>query len=278
SQPVDEFVGVPSRAGSIVAVSETAVAQLSLEAFVDFEVQQAIRLSIYGEQGVLLEHSLLIVQVAQAQARPLLARPLPNGDVAVALPRGLDGAPYASLDRVEAPLWNFSGAISLVQPVDDFEVDARDHTLALSRTFDGERLHLLLDDRAGLELMARWVATLAVPSTTESRAELAVGPDGDLYTAVRTTQRIELPPADDSGGEPDSGDEPEPGVDPLVGLSVARWSSSGELRWSTTVLMDIAPGPRPVALEVDELGGLLLATVAGGRLRAERWEPTCSCE
>ncbi|MCA9652971.1 MAG: hypothetical protein H6712_25320 [Myxococcales bacterium] len=270
--PLAPLDGATSRSGSIVAVSDAEVVQLVLEGIPELPSNQSAEVVVYGLGGEVLERVVLGVQTLQTRRWPLLARPSPQGDLAVALPRGTDSSPYGQLARMEAPLWIFLGALSRPEPLDDLEVDERDHLLTLSHAFDGDHTYLLLDDRAELEPEARWVATLAIESTAESRADLARGPDGDLYTAVRVTRQVELPP------DPDAEDEPGPQAEPLVGLSLARWTSQGELRWSTTVLMDVAEGPRPVALEVDEDEGLLVATVAGGRLRAERWEQRCECE
>lgn len=266
----------PSRSGDVVALSDSLVLQLFLQGDIEFVGSQSIGVLVYGADGELLEREWLETQTAQTVRWPLLLRPSSADELVVAIPRGSASSPYAQLGRMEAPLWSPSGTLSLPEPLDDLEVDDRGHTLTLSHTFDGDRMHLLLDDRAGLEPQPRWVATLAVASVEQSRADLAIGPDGDLYTAVRTAQRLELP----DGGEGDGGDDGEdaPSPEPLVGLALARWTSQGELRWSTTVLMDVALGPRPVAIEVDDDEGLLLATVAGGRLRVERWQQQCECE
>lgn len=275
SHPVTQLEQAPAYSGEILAVGETITAQLFFESFAELETPLgAIGVLVVGEGGEVLERQQLDLQNLAPGHRPLQMRASPSGEVVVSLPvGGVFSDPWTELGAMGDPLWIPTTMLSMPRIVDDLIVDERGHTLSVSHTFDGDRIHVLLDDRSGLEPEPRWVATLAVPSTTESRIDLAAGPDGDLYTAVRTTQAVGEP-----GDPEEQGDsEDDPGVEPLVGLSLARWSSDGELRWSTSILMDIVEAPRPVLLEL-EGDDLLLATVAGDRLRVERREQRCVCE
>ena len=119
----------------------------------------------------------------------------------------------------------------------------------------------------GVDFQPNWAATVKMPSRTNGRGSLALGPEGDYYAIYQTSQAIEVPP------ETPPEDQPEP----LLGLTFVRWSPQGEQRWLTTVLTDLTFSPDPPAVVVDEDGGIVVASIVDDRLRVERRTQRCTC-
>lgn len=259
SQSIEPFVGAPVRSGDIAALSDELVVQLHMRGDIAFDVLQSTRLTAYGIGGLLLDQEELVLAQATTLRPPLLARPTAEGALVVAMFGGTDANAYGLTDRIAPPLWHDSAFAFPLTPLDDLRLDDAGHALELGHSFDGTHMHLLLADRVEVEPVPRWVASMAVPSTTASTAALARGPDGDLYAAVRSTQS--------PGGT----------GDPLVALSLVRWTPDGELRWSTTLLQDIADGFNPVELVIDDDDGLVIAAIVADRLRIERRAQRCAC-
>jgi len=251
--------GVHVRSGGIAALSDQLVAQLYMRGELDFDALQRTLVAAYGSDGTLVDEEELVVGPATDVRPPLLARATAGGQLLVGVFGGTPFEVYGMTDRMEPPLWHTGSFAFPPAPFDDVVLDAREHAIELGHAFDGEHAYLLLADREGVEPMPRWVATLALPTTTPSTAALAIGPDGDLYAAVRTTQ------APGGTGEP------------LVGLSLSRWTPEGELRWHTTFLQALAESFAPIELAVDDDGGLVIAAVVDGRLRVEHRAQQCAC-
>ncbi len=258
-RPLLVVEGVHVRSGGIAALSDGLVAQLYMRGEFDFDALQRTLVVAYGPDGTLLDEEELVVSSATGARPPLLTRPTADDEILVSVFAGTPADVYGMTDRMAPPLWHTGGFAFPPTPLDDVELDARGHAIELGHTFDGTHAYLLLSDREDVEPTPRWVATLTLPSTTASTAALALGPDGDPYVAVRTTQA--------PGGL----------VEPLVGLSLSRWTPEGELRWQTTLLEAIAESFAPLALEVDEDEGLVIAAVVDGRLRVERRAQQCAC-
>jgi hypothetical protein len=259
-RPLVPIDGVHVRSGGIAALSDEVVAQLYIRGQIDFNVQQHTLVVAYGPDGTLIEEETLVTDSATTVRPPLLARPTGDGRVLVAVFGGSVAQAYGMTDRIAPPLWHTGGFAFPPAPLDDVAIDARGHAIELGHTFDGTHAYLLLSDRADVEPVPRWVAALALPSTTASTATLALGPDGDVYAAVRTTQA------------------PSDTAEPLVGVSLARWTPDGELRWHTTLLQAVTESFHPLALAVDDDDGLVLAGVVDGRIRVERHAQGCACE
>lgn len=250
---------VTARSGEIAALSNGAVAQLYLTG-IGFSTSQQILLASYDTEGSLLEQVILLQDQAMETRHPLIARTLVGGDLLVSAPWGSSEIAFGRTAHLAPPLWNLSLDLFHPAPLDDAHPDARGHTIELGHAFDGAHTHLLLAERDGLEPEPRWVTTLALDSTTDRRAALAIGPDAEPYAAVRTTPAL---------GEQ---------AGPLVGLSLARWSTSGELRWHTTLLDRLDDSENPVEIAIDDDEGIVLATVIDDRLRVERRTQRCTCE
>lgn len=259
TRPLASDPWAPARSGEIAALPGEAVAQLNLETYQDFNPLQVVTVTSYSEDGAMLEQEQLTQDLVIQTRYPLLARVTIDGDLLIGIPTGNDDDPRGLVDHLSPPLWGNSSFLVLPVPLDDLHPDDRGHTLELGHTFDGDHTHLVLADRAGLEPDPRWIATLAFESTTDSRAALAVGAKGEPYAAVRTTEAL---------GE---------GAEPLVGLSMARFTAGGELRWHTTVLDRLDPSHNPVELAVDDADGIIIAAVVDDRLRVERRTQRCEC-
>jgi hypothetical protein len=156
--------------------------------------------------------------------------------------------PRLTLSRVPLPLH-----------LDDLAVDALGQRFELAHARGSESITLVLTSRLGSD-PERWRASLPLLSTSSTRAALALGPDGSVYAAARTTPRA--PP-----GRP---------YEEL--LAVARWSADGTLRWQATHPMDLADSLDPLELAIDDAHGLLVGTVARGQPTVVRYEPGCACE
>jgi hypothetical protein len=259
SRSLDPIDGVEVRSGDIAAVSDALVAQLYMRGQVDFEPLQSTRVAVYDTEGTLVEEDELVFGQATGLRAPLLARVAPNDELVVGVFAGSAPYHYGLTDRIGPPLWHVAGFAFPPAVLDDLRVDARGHALELGHMADGTHTHLLLSDRLGVDSKPRWVASVALASTSASTAALALGPDGDVYAAVRTTQAL------------------AEAAEPLVGLSLVRWTAQGELRWRTTLLEAIADGWNPVELAVDDDEGLVVAAVVDDRLRVERRAQGCAC-
>lgn len=260
SRPLASIDGVWARSGDIAALEDgELVAQLYMKGQADFTPLQSTVVAAYGTDGILVDEEQLVLGNATSLRPPLLARTTPDGELAVGVFAGAPPNHYGLTDRIGPPLWHATSYAFPPAVLDDLRVDARGHALELGHVFDGTHTRLLLSDRAGVEATPRWVASLAIASTTPSTAALALGPDGDVYAAVRTTQA--------PGGT----------EEPLVGLSLVRWTAEGELRWHTTLLQAVDDSFNPVELWIDDAEGLVLAAVVGGRLRVERRSQRCAC-
>lgn len=258
-RPLDPLDGVWVRSGGIVALSDDVVGQLYMRGVPSFGPLQSTRVAAYGSGGVLLDEEELVLTQGTSLRPPLLARATPDGEMLVAVLSGTDFNPYGLIDRIQPPLWHETGFAFALTPLDDVRLDERGHALELGHRFDGTRAHLLLSNRVAVDDQPSWVATVAVASTSVSTAALALGPDGDVYAAMRTT----LSPGETG--------------DPLAGLALVRWTSQGELRWSTTILHAMAESFSPVELAIDDDEGLVIATVVEDRLLIERRAQHCAC-
>lgn len=257
--PIEPIDGLQARSGGIAAVSDEVAAQLYMRGQIDFDVQQHTLVVAYGPDGTLVEEETLMVDSASELRPPLLARPTPDGRVLVAVFAVAGDVPYGLTDRIAPPLWQLGGFAYPPTALDDVVLDARGHAIELGHTFDGTHAFLVLGERADVEQNPRWAASLSLPSTTASTAALALGPDGDVYAAVRTTQAASET------------------AEPLAAVTMARWTSQGELRWQGTFLHAVAESFHPLGLAVDDDEGLVLAAVVDGRLRVERRVQGCAC-
>jgi hypothetical protein len=257
--PLEPIKGVHVRSGGIAALSDELVVQLHMRGEIDFEILQRTLMLAYDADGLLVEEEELVLGAATSARPPLLARPTADGALLVGVFGGNASSLYGLVDRIAPPLWHTGGFAFSTAVLDDVALDARDHAIELGHTFDGTHVYLLLSERAQLDPTPRWVASLALASTSSGPAALALGPSGDLYAAIRTTQA------------------PDGSSQPLVGLSLSRWTPQGELRWDTTLLLAAADSFAPLELAVDDDEGLVVATVVDGRLRVERLEQRCAC-
>lgn len=156
--------------------------------------------------------------------------------------------PQVTVSRVLLPL-----------PLDDLAVDAVGHRFELARSSGTDSITLVLTSRRSSD-PERWSASLPLLSTSSTRAALAVGPDGSIYTAARITPRA------------------RPGGSYEVLLAVARWSTDGVLRWQATHALDLAGTWDPLEIVVDDEHGVLVGTVVQGRPLVVRYEQACACE
>lgn len=259
TRPLAPLGTVEVRSGDITALPDGKAAQLFMSAKIEFDLLQDTRMVVYDDEGLVVAEEHLM-QGAPTQSRPpLLARADHDGTVVIGVFAGWDANLYGRIDRLAPPLWNPTAHASLPYPLDDLVVDDRGHALDVGHLFSGSMTHLVLTDRSPVSHDPGWVATMELPSTTASATALALGPDGDPYLAVRTTQI------------------PAEGAAPLVGIGVLRWSPEGELRWSTSELMSVDDGLRPLALAIDDDDGVLLAAIVDDRLRVERRTQSCEC-
>lgn len=259
SRPLQPIPGVWVRSGEIAALREDLAVQLYMTGQIDFEVNQSTQLLAYDEQGLIVDDEYLVQGSATMARPPLLARAAPDESLVVGVFIGYDNFLVGQLDRITPPLWHTGGYVTVPAPLDDLALDAVGRTVELGRSFDGSHVHAVLSERTGVDPQPRWLATLALPSESSTAAALALAPDGDAYVAVRTTQA------------------PTEEATPLVTLALSRWTPTGELRWSTTLLQAVAEATLPVALEVDDDEGLVIATVVNDRLRVERRTQRCEC-
>jgi hypothetical protein len=257
--PIVPFEGLQVRSGGIAALPGDVVAQLYIRGQVDFDVLQQTLVVAYGPDGTLLEEEILATDSPTTLRPPLLARPTPDGKMLVALFADAGAVTYGLVDRIAPPLWQTDGFAYPATALDDVVLDARGHAIELGHTFDGTHAYLVLSERAEVELRPRWAASLLLPSTTASTAAIALGPDGDVYAAVRTTQA-----ASDT-------------AEPLAAVTMVRWTPEGELRWQSTFLHAVAESFHPLGLAVDDDEGLVLAAVVDGRIRVERRVQGCAC-
>lgn len=258
-RPLAAIEGVHVRSGGIAALSDGLVAQLYLRGELQFDVEQRSVVVAYGTDGTLLDEEVLTYGTATEVRPPLLARPTGDGALLVAVFGGSSNQVYGIADRIAPPLWELGGSTFVSVALDDIRLEASGDSIDVGHFFDDTHAYLLLSERAAVQPTPRWVAELTLPSTTSSPASLALGPDGDAYVAIRTTQA--------SGGT----------LEPLVGLSLSRWSTDGELRWHTTLLEALAASDHPLALAVDRDEGLVIATIVADRLRVERRAQQCAC-
>jgi hypothetical protein len=257
--PIVPFEGLQARSGGIAALPDDVVAQLYIRGEVGFDVVQQTLVVAYGPDGTLVEEEFLTTDSPTVLRPPLLARPAPDGRVLVAVFASAGNMPYGLVDRIAPPLWQTDGFVYPATALDDVVLDARGHAIELGHTFDGMHAYLVLSERADVEPSPRWAASLLLPSTTASIAALALGPDGDVYAAVRTTQAASET------------------AEPLAAVTMARWTPQGELRWHSTFLHAVAESFHPLGLAVDDDEGLVLAAVVGGRIRVERRVQGCAC-
>lgn len=256
--PLVPIEGVHVRSGGIAALPDDVVAQLYMRGELEFDVLQRTLVIAHGPEGVVLDEETLTYGSATTIRPPLVARATADGTLLVGVFEGSSSHPIGRTERMTPPLWHVAFA-TVPTALDDIVLAADDHAIELGHTFDGEHVHLLLGERAGAEPQPRWVASLTLPSTTSTPAALALGPDGDVYVAMRTTQA--------------PGDTPEP----LVGVSLSRWTPTGELRWHTTLLQAVAETFNPVELAVDDDEALVVAAIVDGRLRVESRAQHCAC-
>lgn len=256
---IEELAGVHERSGDIAALPDGLVAQLYLRGVLEFEVEQRTLVVAYDADGVLVDEEVLLYGSATSMRPPLLARPTAEGALLVGIFGGSSDPVYGIADRIWPPLWELGGSTYVSTSFDDIVLDASGNSIDVGHYFEGTHAYLLLSERSAEASDPRWVAQLALPSTTTSPATLALGPDGDVYVAIRTTQ------APGGTGEP------------LAGLSLSRWTSEGELRWHTTLLQALADSVRPLRLAVDRDEGLVIAAIVDGGLRVERRAQQCAC-
>lgn len=258
-RPLEVFEGVHARSGGIAALPDGLVAQLYLHGVIEFDVQQRTLVVAYDADGELVDQEVLIYGSVTTMRPPLLARPTAEGALLVGIFGGSSDPVYGVADRIWPPVWELGASTYVSTAFDDIVLDASGSSIDVGHSFEGTHTYLLLSERSGEDPTPRWAAQLALPSTTTSPATLALGPDGDIYVAIRTTQ------APGGTGEP------------LAGLSLARWSAEGELRWHTTLLQALADSVRPVRLAVDRDDGLVIAAIVDGGLRVERRAQQCAC-
>lgn len=257
SSPLTAIEGASVRSGAIGALPGDVVAQLYMDAEVDFDVLQHTAVIAYDSEGSKLEEESLLSSSVTTSRHPLVGRATPDGEMLVALVDGSPGSSFGLVSRLSPPLWSAFFAF-VPTTLDDVTLDARGHAIELGHSFDDGHAYLQLRERAGVDPTPRWTASLAVPSTTSTPGAVALGPDGDVYAALRTTQA----PA---------------GAEPLAGVSLSRWTSEGELRWHTTLLWAVAETFNPIELAIDDEGGLVLAAIVDDQLRVERRAQTCGC-
>jgi hypothetical protein len=260
TSPLEPVQGVHVRSGGIAALPGELTAQLFLRAdpFFEFDIQQSTLMVAYGPTGRRLDEVLLVTDGVTPTRPPLLARTAPDGTLLVGLFYGAFDGLRGLTTRLAPPLWQAGYAIMPVA-YDDIALDAQGRAFELGHVFDGSHVYLVLGERTNTASSLRWKASVALASTTARPGALALGPDGDVYTATRTTQ---VP-----GGV----------ADPLVSVSLSRWTPQGELRWSTTLLHAVADSFCPLELAVDGDEGLVVAAVVGDRLRVERRAQHCAC-
>ena len=261
TRPLSFTPQVPSRSGEIAALGdEHVIAQTFVVGMIEFGALQNVSMAIYRDDGALIELVQVRLDQALPSRPPLLVRPTHDGEITIAVPSGQPGHVFGLVRSFAPPLWLPLSGYSVPVAVDDLGPDRGGHMLEVGHNFDGHHVRLMLQDRAALEFEPRWSATTTFDSVTNGRATLAVGPHGDAYLALRTAQA------------------PAEGVAPLVGLSMARFTTEGELRWQLTMLDPLTDHHDPIALAVDDDDGLLVATVSDDRLRIDRRRQRCECE
>jgi hypothetical protein len=246
------------RLGALAVLDEDRIAVLRINGFSDGEVLEVFD---FTADGTLRVQGLVGSQPGSGDQWPPLAEPGPTGELLLAHRWWNDQTEQMAAATTRF-VPNYTTSISRVLlplSLDDLAVDEVGRRFELARSRGTDTITLVLTHRSSTD-PERWSVSLPLLSTSSTRAALAVGPDGAVYLAARTTPRA------------------PPGTAFVTTLAVARWSADGELRWQAALPLDMMATPDPVELVIDEAHGVIVGTVIAGRATVVRYEQACVCE
>lgn len=245
------------RAGEVTVLDDDRIIQAIVSGTIEGE---EIDIQDYRGDGTLRRRRYVTDQVGSGPGRsPLVARGS-TGDLIIAHPwwdPELEQM-YAASWRMVPPSYHVFSQLTLMTRLDDLAVDSAGRRVELAHSRGEQSVTLLLTSRASSD-PERWSTSLPIVTTSETRPALAIGPDDSVYTAARATPRL----------RPD---------DPyVVMLEIARWSSSGELRWQSQRPLNMMATDDPLELLVDDDHSLIVGTVVDGQVNVVRYEQACTC-
>ncbi len=243
-----------SRAGQLAVISEDHLVQIRSESVENGEI--VALLDIAGDGTV--RYNNTDSYQAFSDNQPLLAEASPLGELIVSHLASPDDEEAAYIRRKLPPTWAEISEVTIPLTLDAMAIDAEGRRFELTRSRGTGTLTLLLTARNATDRV-QWEASLPLITTSSTRPTLALGSRGDVYAAARITEI------------------PEPGIPYETRLSVARWSSEGELAWQADTLLPIMATSDPLELAVDEQGGLIVGTVIDGQTQVVRYEQACGC-
>lgn len=250
-------LGAWARAGEVVVLDDDRIVQSIIDGTAEGEL---INLHDYRSDGTLRRETYVTDQVGSGPGRSPLAVQSPTGDLVIAHPwwdPELEQMRAASW-RMVPPRYFTLSQVPLPLRLDDLAVDGAGRRVELAHSDGNQSTTLLVTSRASSD-PERWSTSLPIVTTSHTRPALAIGPDDSVYAAVRATPRLH--PADPY----------------VVVLEIARWSSSGQLRFQAQRPLDMMATDDPVELLVDDEHGLIVGTVIDGQLHVVRYEQACTC-
>lgn len=245
-------------AARVAVVDDDRIAHVRVQTFVDGD--SALLVEMDGDGNSLARRNLASAIVIGG-TWPMFVEAGPFGDVHVTLPRWTFEDPpqlQAAALRLVPPHYDIVSDVEVPVLLDDFAIDSAGNRIELAQSEGDQTVTLLVAHRAAADPL-RWDAAVPMVSSASSRARLAVGPNDDVYAAVRTTPRL----ADDAFFE--------------VEFSMARWSADGEFLGQASVPLDMAATSRPFEFVVDDRDGVVVATIVAGQIVVARYEQTCDC-
>lgn len=248
------------RIGSLIPIDDVHAALLLIETQ-DTGPKGVLDLIelFYYETDYITDYRLIDVQLAGTEPtrRPLGAL-LPGGEIAMSIPDGPSGSSgyVAWLDAVD--LLPFAaegvpGGSEVVALGPGSELVVASHTVVSPEQVVVEASSLRRAQPPA------WSYSAGVPTTSASEPDLAVDELGSAVIALRITAGTVDDPRD-------------------TAVRLTRLAPDGAEVWTTSLPLAVGPSPRPLALELTDDDGLLLAGIVGDRLHLERREQACRCE
>ncbi len=246
------------RLGELALLDDDRLIAMRVNGFSDGEVLELLDLTA---DGTLRWQGYLGAQQGSGGSWPPLLVRAPTGEAVGAHAWWDDQTEelLTATSRLLPPYYVTVSRVFLPLRLDDLAVDAQGHRIELARSEGNETITLVVTSRRSSDL-ERWTGSLPLLTTSSLRAALAVGPDGQVYTAARTTPQAPF------------------GTPYTVMLEVARWSVDGELRWHAAQPLEVMATPDPLELVIDDDHGVIVGTVVRGRPTVTRFEQACACD